>query len=261
MTRTERQAFTLIELLVVVAIVAILAGLFLPSLHRAKLSADGAVCRNNERQMGIAMRLYLDQEGAYPQEWDTNFWCFEMERYANDRWPANNLVGQGAYSVCRGVFACPGFGRLPGFYSRDAANLGYPGPGGAYTYNAQGAFNSSDGMDNFNRGLGVSYQTDGIHAVNENAVVNPSDMIAVTDTVIVRAAVFLPDDSRVGNAFWGSPDWTWDITHPFEVCNDQSDSKKRVIQKNGSVLTIDTPPNGMDWRSGGGFSRDDTPRL
>jgi prepilin-type N-terminal cleavage/methylation domain-containing protein len=214
----KKQAFTLIELLVVVAIVALLASLLLPSLHRTKLSADGAVCRNNDRQMGIAMRLYLDHEGVYPFEWETNFWCREIEEYANDRWPSNNLVGRGAYSMRRGIFACPGFGRLPGFYTRDGADLGYRGPIGAYTYNAQGSYNASDGMDHFNRGLGISYAEGGSlfwHPVKEDAVINPSDMIAVTDTVIVRAAVFLPGDVRFGDGYWGSADWTWDITQPF----------------------------------------------
>lgn len=228
MTTTEKRAFTLIELLVVVAIVAILAALLLPSLHRARLSADGVVCRNNERQMGIAMRLYLDEERVYPLEWDWNFWCFEMERYSNDRWPSNNLVGQGTYSVRSGIFACPGFGRLPGFYTRDGTDLGFPGPIGAYTYNAVGSGNPSNGMDQFNQGLGFSYAAGGYHPVNESAVVTPNDMIAVTDTIIVRSAFFLPNDSRFGNAYWGSPDWTRDITRPFVSGDPFFDDTRRV---------------------------------
>lgn len=177
-----QAAFTLIELLVVIAIIAMLAAMLLPALNRAQEAGRTAVCRSNLHQYGLALRMYVEDFKVYPPdsaEFPTNYHIGWERRLQNYLPGTKEIILPGG-----GRADYPGFPLCPSYLHLGGSLI----PPFSYGYNITG-FTDNFLPDGSQLGLGgdVIYWNYGLRPVLENAVAQPSDMIAIADAPVRQA--------------------------------------------------------------------------
>jgi prepilin-type N-terminal cleavage/methylation domain-containing protein/prepilin-type processing-associated H-X9-DG protein len=98
--KTSRRGFTLIELLVVIAIIAVLIALLLPAVQQAREAARRAQCKNNLKQIGLALHNYESTHSVFPPgDCSVNFGAGEIPQASTQAYILPYLEGGNSYNT------------------------------------------------------------------------------------------------------------------------------------------------------------------
>jgi prepilin-type processing-associated H-X9-DG protein/prepilin-type N-terminal cleavage/methylation domain-containing protein len=184
-----RGAFTLIELLVVIGIIAILAALLLPALSLAKAQANSAACKNHLRQMGLALKMYVADNGSkYPLE---TYWTNGLLN-SGIGWP-DLLRPYYRIDWTNRAYHCPGYkGYVAGTFEI-AGMITSSTHYGSYGYNAEGTWIWGYWPDPTLGLGGMSEEDHRCSLVSETQVAVPSDMIQFGEPREVKTWIYPTD--------------------------------------------------------------------
>ena len=249
-THPGRSAFTLIELLVVIAIIAILAAMLLPALARAKAKAKQTACINNEKEIGLALIMYVGDYKQFPGDYSANHNCYVwMTRILS-------LMGNN-----RNAFSCPAAMADAAWDTNVNHTLGGNGENGVYSaYTVTPSSRFSLGYNDWGLALGFTPQlglggdVDGGFykgPVKDSMIRNPSNMIAIGDVKSAENPGLLqgafsanldPTALDFGHTQWPSNRHNYLID--FLFADGHVESAKRVIGNNGGPVS----PTDNSWR-------------
>lgn len=170
------RGFTLIELLVVIAIIGILASMLLPALGSAKSKAKGMQCLNNNRQISMASKMYLDDsEDTFVFLW------------RNPRLPQQAGEPSLAQSIVPNVTVIWWPDKLSQFIPNDPKTFDCPGLVEKATFSAGGSATTKDrlGIAMNHAEIGRTLPVGGTFRVRESDVAKPSATIVFADAGLV----------------------------------------------------------------------------